>query len=135
MTCQPAHEHSQLTGWYCAPPYLCVQGARARARAVPFMQDWVRRACHTGSRMRRGSRTGDPSLDQNPDGPHSTRKMKNVQHLFAKNQSVSRKAMVDYQAPQLYPYRTNSQEHAVPVPLTLTFLLLERGRRIYNLWE
>ena len=40
--------------------------------------------------------------------------------------------LFDCQAPGLYIYQTNLQEHAGPIPLTLTFLVLERGRRILD---
>ena len=44
------------------------------------------------------------------------------------NLPISRKAMVDFAKPRpgVYIYRTNPQEHTVPVPLTLTFSVVGR---------
>ena len=63
-------------------------------------------------------------LERKPDGPHSTSKMNHVKNLW-----MFRKAPVVGQAPAT-PIPNYSQEHAVPVPLTLTLWVLERGRRI-----
>ena len=48
---------------------------------------------------------------------------------IVKKLSVFCKVLVGGQAPAI-PIPNHSQEHAVPVPLTLTLSVLERGRRI-----